>query len=354
MELATRIDRGRFTPVVYVLSPQPSPERSSLLAQLELAGIETHFLGARGAGHFPRTVRRLAKLLQRQRPIVLQSFLFHANLVSRCAARLAGVPHVLSGVRVAERGSRWHLWLDRATRVLVERYVCVSQDVARFTGLRLRVPRERIVVIPNGVDCDRLANTAPADLTALGLPPGRKAVLYVGRLEPQKGVTELIQHSPRWLAKLPEHDLLLVGAGPLDDHLKQLARRLGVAERVHFAGWRAEVPAVIRASDLVVLPSRWEGMPNAVLEAMAAATAVVSTDVEGVRELLGDAAEGQIVAAGDYEAFSERIVTLILDDRERAGLAAHNALTAKQFGLQTMVSAYERLFTELGREGPAA
>ena len=353
VELATRIDRRRFAPVVYALSPRPTPEDRSLLPQLEVAGIETHFLGAFGTRHFPAAVTRLTKLLNQQRPAVLQSFLFHANFVSRWAAWRADVPHVLSGVRVAERGVAWHLWLDRATRGLVERYVCVSRAVADFSRSRLCLPEERVVVIPNGIDCERFASAGPIDLISLGLPAGRRAVTYVGRLETQKGVAELIEHSPWWLKRLPEHDLLIVGGGSLDRELRSLTERLGVASRVHFVGWRPDVPEILKASDLVVLPSRWEGMPNVILEVMAAGRAVVSTDVEGVRELLGDGATEQIVTRADYRQLAERIAALATDDSERQRLAAHNLIRSKEFGWETMVGAYERLFLDLVN-GPQA
>jgi glycosyltransferase involved in cell wall biosynthesis len=351
VELATRIDRARFTPVVYSMSPRPNEIQQSLLPTLEAAGIETHFLGARGARDFPAAVSRLTKLLKRQRPAVVQSFLFHANFVSRLAAWRSGVPHVLSGVRVAEQGVAWHLWLDRATRGLVDRYVCVSQDVARFTRQRLRLSEKRTIVIPNGIDYERLATATAADLTILGFPTGRRAVTYVGRLEPQKGVVELLEHSPGWLERSPDYDLLLVGAGPLEEQLKKIAGRLGIGSRTHFAGWRSDVPRIMKASELVVLPSRWEGMPNVVLEAMAAGRAVVSTEVEGVRELLGNAANGQVVPRGDYSQFAERIATLTADGQQRQRLAVSNQLQAKKFGWESMLVSYQELFAGLaGKE----
>jgi glycosyltransferase involved in cell wall biosynthesis len=347
VELATRIDRRRFSPIVYALSPPPSLHQRSLLPQLQTAGIETHFLGAQGIRHLSAAVRRLTKLLQQQRPDLVQSFLFHANVVARWAAWRAGGPHVLSGVRVAEHGAAWHLWLDRATTQLVHRYVCVSRAVADFTRSRLRLAEDRVVVIPNGIDYERFASAEPADLTAFGLPPGRRAVTYIGRLERQKGVAELIEHSREWLARRPEHDLLVVGAGPMEPLLKSLVERSGIASRVHLAGWRSDVPEILRASDLFVLPSHWEGMPNVILEAMAAGRPVVSTDVEGVRELLGDAAGEQVVAKGDYVAFAERIDSLLADEPARRRLATVNQVRAKNFTWDKMVRAYEELFLDL-------
>ena len=145
----------------------------------------------------------------------------------------------------------------------------MSQAVADFSAARLGLPAEKLVVIPNGIDLDKYPARQPADLRAFGIAAGRRAVTFVGRLEPQKGVEWLIETAPLWLAKLPDCDLLLVGEGPLRASLEAAARAAGIADRVHFAGWRADVPEILAASDLLVLPSVWEGMPNVVLEAMA-------------------------------------------------------------------------------------
>lgn len=344
-ELAIRLDRRRFSPQVYALSARPA--RSSLVAQLESAGVEPHFLGGCGVEDLPKVVSRLARLLRRQRPAVLQSFLFHANVVSRWAGWWASVPHLLSGVRVAERGDAWHLWLDRATRGVVERYVCVSQDVAEFTRVRLGLSAERVAVIPNGIDWRRFAEATPKNFAELGLPHGRRWIAYIGRLEPQKGVAELVEHSRRCLAQLPDYDLLLVGDGPLRAQLERDARRAGAASRVHFVGWRDDVPQIMQASEMVILPSRWEGMPNVILEAMAAGKPVVATATEGVVELLGEGAAAQSVPAGDYDSFAQRIVELAADDAGRRRLGAANQLRARSFSWESMVAAYEQLFEQV-------
>ena len=125
-------------------------------------------------------------------------------------------------------------------------------------------------------------------------------VTFVGRLEKQKGVNWLIESAPLWLAELPDCHLLLVGDGPMRATLESAAAASGLGERIHFAGWRADVPEILAASDLLVLPSAWEGMPNVVLEAMASRRPVVATDVEGVRELLGPGADLQTVPYERY------------------------------------------------------
>lgn len=347
VELATRLDRQRFAPVVYALSAEPAPTTPSLVPQLREAGIETHFLGGRRASQFPLIVRRLARLLRTQQAELVQSFLFHANLAARLAGRRAGVPHVLSGIRVAERAARWHLWCDRLTSRLVDRYVCVSRSVADFSRDEAGLPSDKLVVIPNGIDVERYQRAEPLDLTLLGLGAGRRAVTFVGRLERQKGLLDFLRHSPRWLGRLPYHDLLLVGTGPQESALREEAERAAIAARVHFIGWRDDVPRILRASDLFVLPSQWEGMPNALLEAMAAGLPVVATDVEGVRELLGDGARCQVEVRGNLEEFCELIVSLLAESTLADRLGQDNQRRAREFSWQSMVAAYQRLFDDM-------
>ena len=347
VELATRLDRRRFAPVVYALAAEPPAQRPSLALQLREAGLETHFLGGRHPRHFPAVVRRLARLLQSQRAELVQSFLFHANFVARLAARRAGVPRVLSGIRVAERSARWHLWLDRLSTRLVDRYVCVSQAVADFSRDEAGLPADKLVVIPNGIDVRRFEQAEPLDLTQLGLAAGRRAVTFVGRLDPQKGLLEFLRRSRPWLERFQSHDLLLVGAGPLEAELRAEAERLAISSRVRFTGWRDDVPRILRASDLFVLPSRWEGMPNALLEAMAAGLPVVAADVEGVRELLAAGAEQQVAPRDEPAAFCNRMITLLGEPPLARQLAGQNQRRAHDFDWQTMVAAYQRLFDEV-------
>lgn len=347
-ELALRLDRSRFAVAVYSLGSRPIDDERSLVPKLESAGIEACCLGGRRALDAPRIAWKLARRLKAQRAEIVLTFLFHANLIGRFAARWAGSPHVVSGIRVAERESRWHLSLDRWTSRLVDRYVAVSQSVAAFSEREGGLPRERIVVIPNGVDIAIFDAAAPADLTELGLGRSRRTATYIGRLEPQKGLEALIASSKAWLERLPDHDLLLVGDGPQRKELESLVLRLGLDERVRFAGWRRDVPAILRASEMLLLPSRWEGMPNVVLEAMACRLPIVAMDVEGVGELLGPQRGEQTAPAGDLQVFAEKLFAIASSADLRARLGAENRRRVEQaFTWDAMVAAYAALFDEL-------
>lgn len=346
-ELAARLPRSRFAPHVYSLAPPPGDDQPSVVPLLERAAVPISYLHATGQRHAAQAVFRLAKLFRQQRPHLLQTFLFHANLVGRLAAWRAGVPLVLSGIRVAERRHRWYLWLDRLTSLLVDRYVCVSQAVQEFSASRGGLAPGRLLVIPNGVDVERFAAAAPADLTQLGIRPGREIFIYVGRLDEQKRVDWLLSLSPAWMARLPSHDLLVVGDGPHRASLQQLCKRLGIEQRVYWLGWRSDIPELLAASQALLLPSAWEGMPNVVLEAMAAGRPVISTDVEGVAELLDQDGSPQIADSRQPSEFAAKIVALG-SNRELAGqIGMRNRARAWQFSLDAMVRRYAELFESL-------
>jgi glycosyltransferase involved in cell wall biosynthesis len=149
------------------------------------------------------------------------------------------------------------------------------------------------------------------------------------------------------VSRLPQHDLLIAGQGPLEGQLRQQAVQLGIANRLHFVGWRSDIPALLAAADLLVLTSASEGMPNVVLEAMAAARPVVATDIHGLRELLGDDPQ-QVVPPDDVAAFVDA-VTLLVGDRtlsSQVGLRnRERALT--RFSLDATAAAYATLYESL-------
>lgn len=345
-ELARRLDRTRFEPRVYVIGPRPPRNRTVLVEALDAAGIEVKFFGGRRPWHLFSVVRCLTAELRRWRPDVVQSFLFHANAIAAMSARRAGVNHLIWGTRVTELEHRWHLAVLRRLADRARRHVCVSRDVARFMQSR-GFAEDRLLVIPNGIDLARVDQYEPVNLTSLGIAAGRRALTFVGRFEPQKGVDLLIHFATDFLERLPDHDLLLVGAGRQEPYLRALVKEVGAASRVHFLGWRNDVPAILKASDMLLLPSRWEGMPNVLLEAMACGIPVVAHRIEGVEELLGDGAAQQSTEL-DPKGFSDMVVALADDDELRGVLGRANRRRAETvLRLEDVVRSYEQIYSAL-------
>jgi len=353
VELVTRLPRNRFSAKVVSLAPRPIDASSSLRSRTVLverlndAGIETRFLDARSPTQSIRVVFQLKALLQRWKPTILQTFLFHANFAGAVAARMAGTPHTVAGIRVSERRRNVHGWLTRRTASYVDVHVCVSESVARFSREATRLPDDRLVVIPNGIDVERIQSIDPVDLSAEGLGR-RRWIVSVGRLDRQKRVDWLLRRAPELLARLPEHDLLIVGDGSQRGRLEELSSQLGIRDHVHFLGWRSDVAEILASSDLLVLTSQWEGMPNVVLESMASSKPVVVTETDGVRQLLGPDASCQIVGSENAPAFTESVVRIATDSRLASTLGEQNyQRTAGCFRIEDTVAAYERLYTSL-------
>jgi glycosyltransferase involved in cell wall biosynthesis len=240
------------------------------------------------------------------------------------------------------------VWLERFAASRAARVVCVSQSVADDAMRRGRLPPEKIVVIPNGIDVTRYDAARPLDATLLGQPQGRRLLAFVGRLDQQKGVDWLLDLSPQLLEQCPHHDLVIVGDGPLRSEYERAVDRKGLGARVRFLGWRSDIPEVLGASEVLLLPSRWEGMPNVVLEAMASRLPVVATHSEGVLELLGGESPSQTVPFGDTQAFIAKAVTLANDRDAAARIGLENRLRVENtFSLTAMIAAYSRLFQGL-------
>jgi starch synthase (maltosyl-transferring) len=240
---------------------------------------------------------------------------------------------------------RWTRGLveQRATRG-VSRIVCVSEGVAAQCRRR-GFAAEKLAVIPNGIDVERWANARPADLTQFGVPAGQRVFTFVGRLEAQKGIIDLLTVVLDFLKEVPSHDFLVVGDGPLREQLNDRTSALE-GKRVHFAGWQADIPAIMAASDLLLLYSGWEGMPNVVLEAMAAGKPVLALPAEGINELLGEGHTEQTAEA----RYLQRLMELIGNPVLQNDLGRRNQARAKQeFSLACMICRYADLYESLAR-----
>jgi|SRR5579863_247603 len=342
VQLVTRLDRQRWEPAVFCLSGP-----GALADELHAASIPVTCLGATRWNRFA-VILRLARKLRQFRPAILQTFLFHANLAGRIAGRLAGVKQIVAGIRVAEKRSQARLWLDRWTNGLVVANVCVSQAVADFSISQSGLSPRKIVVIPNGVDVARFAGAAPADLTALGIPRGSQALLTIGRLDRQKGLSTLIEAAAVVIPKFTQAHFLLVGEGPQRPEIERLIHDKGLANRVHLAGWRPDITELLAAGTALILSSLWEGMPNVILEAMAAGLPVVATRVEGTAELVIERSTGLLVPPQSPPELAAAIESILTDPvpAKAMGQLGRERVTS-EFSWQKIVDRYSELYRAL-------
>ncbi|MGY4927359.1 glycosyltransferase [Streptomyces sp. 900105755] len=276
----------------------------------------------------PDEVRRLGRLLDEVRPALVHAHSAKAGLAGRLAVRgrvpTLFQPHAWSfeavGGATAALALRWERWGAR----WAHRVVCVS-EAERTTGMRAGI-RARYTVVPNGIDTEHFTPAGPVGPAGPGeRPAGAPLVVCVGRLCRQKGQDVLLRAWPEVLRRVPDARLALVGDGPDRDALHRLAASVSAApvsaDSVEFVGPVADVRPWYRAADLVVLPSRWEGMALAPLEALACGRPVLVTDVDGARESLppGHAAHC-LVPPGRPGALAGAVAALLLDPELRASL----------------------------------
>ncbi|MHB8865044.1 MAG: glycosyltransferase [Pirellulaceae bacterium] len=353
VNLASGLARDRFAVTVYCLGPRPLAPQDRLVRRLMDDQIPVHFLGFSRKWRLPWAVRALRRWLEAQRPDVVQSMLFHANVVSGLAQQ--GRSAALSlGMRVADP-ARLRQWMEARVARRAQCVVCVSQSVADFVARQMGIDRARLKVIPNGIDVPACAQRLPADLTRYGVAAGRRVITCISRLARQKGIDLLLRAAPELFDGLPAHDLLIVGDGPEATNLRRLATERRVAGRIHFAGWQPNVPEILLASDLMVLPSRWEGMPNVLLEAMACERPVVCSAAEGVAEVLGPLAASQTAPVGNMQVLVKKILAIVQHPDIIRQLGRQNQQrVSDHFSLAEMVRRYAALFEALcGDEWPA-
>jgi glycosyltransferase involved in cell wall biosynthesis len=248
-----------------------------------------------------------------------------------------------------------------SVRKLVETIACADAFLANSGELRDELyaagfPLDRIIRIPNGVDVEhfRPGGGGIEDRQSLGLPEG-PLLLFVGRLDPQKGLHTLLDALHPLLRVWPTLHLVLLGAGPLHGEVEARVARTGLADRILLRGLVGDVVPYLRVADIFVLPSLAEGMPNALLEAMATGLPCVASAIGGCRDVITDRQTGLLVPPRDTAALQGALQELLQSPalRERLGAAARRDAVAR-FGLEEMVGRYEACYRAVIAGDPVA
>jgi glycosyltransferase involved in cell wall biosynthesis len=303
--------------------------------QIEAAGLNVTTLAATGVTDL-LVVRRLITLIRQRRIDTVFSFLLHANAVA-AAARLA-CDHVrfFQSIQTTQARPAWHWPVQRFVHHAAERVIVPSQSVARVARERARVPEEKVVVIPNGIEPDAFdtSSIAPAD-------PRPYPIGFIGRLDPVKRVADLL-HAVAMLGDLVR--LHIFGDGPERPNIDHLVRVLKLEGRVTLHGLVAGPQLALRQIGLLVLPSVSEGMPMVLIEAMASGVPVIGRDVPGVRDLIVHESNGLLVPSLRTEDLATAIRRLVEDRGLRLRIADHAATRARQhFAWNDVIARYREV-----------
>jgi glycosyltransferase involved in cell wall biosynthesis len=321
-----------------------------------------------------KQLARLRRLLVREQIDILHAHDFYAGLVGAAAARLAGVRVIACQRHLKLSDRAVHRWGTRIIHALAHRVLVNSDAIRDYIIAEGSTRPDKIVVIKNGVRSLDAAPEAKAEslssptgdesghirlrreahdrlCSELGLDTDTKLVGNVGRLQPVKGHRYFIEAAARVARDEQRTHFVLVGDGSLRGEIETQIARLDIGERVHLLGDRTDVARLVSAFDLMAHASLHEGLPNAVMEAMAAGVPVVATAVGGTRELIVDGKTGYLVPPADADALAERITVALKNCEERTAIAAKGReFVMARFGIERMIESVEKLYDELTEE----
>ncbi len=331
IEMARHRDAARFDWTVIALG-----KRGTLADQMETLGVRVLTLDTPG-GFRPGLWRRLAKLFRAEHFDVVHTHDDRPLLYGMPASWWAGVER---RIHTHHHGQLDHItwqqrWLMRLASRYAQRFVCVSNDSARYM-IEQGVAAERVSTLWNGIDLARFTYSGPCD---------HGPIVTVARLSPEKDIANLLHAARRAVVQHPHARFEIAGDGPLREDLHRLVSELQLNDHVLFHGEVRDIPALLERARLFVLPSQSEGISLTLLEAMARGLPIVTTAVGGNPEVVEAGATGLLVPARDPEELARAIVEIVGDpERGRQMGLAGRTRVEKSFDIRKMMAAYEAMY----------
>ncbi len=346
------LDRTVFRPSLFVLR-----DGGNLLGEAAAAGVDVRTFGMSGTLRNSRDIKGLARMVRAMRelrPAVVHGYLLRGNFYGAVAGRLAGVPAVVT----SKRGLHEPAGLAETVSVQISNRLSHaitgnSLEVLEFTKRVEGSFPAPMSMIPSGIDTDRFdprrVGGWPRGSLREALGIGKSPVVGTAiTFRPRKGFRMLFEAMAEIRVRLPDAQLLIAGADEMSPEARSLAENLGLVRAIHLLGRRSDMPEVLSALDVFVLPSESEGMSNAILEAMAMRLPVVATDVGGAREQMEEGRSGFLVGYPDSRALADKVTRLLEDPalRERVGAAARERVV-ELYSAAGMVGQIEDLYATL-------
>lgn len=333
VELASRIDPSRFSIRLWLMT-----EGDDFLPRAEELKLPVRWL-SRGKRVGVESLVNLWRSLRRERIDLLVLWTVVPNIWGRILGRLTGTRHIVGTCRGGASPARQH---ERFLSTLADHHICNSTALGNAYLGRYRVPKKRVSVIPNGID----APPGPHRVHAAPSNPG--VILSVARLVPDKDHDTLVRAFAIVAGRNPGVELRIVGDGPRRQAVENLVRRAGLSHRVRFLPGRLDLLPLYRESDIFVLSSHREGLPNVVLEAMAAGLPVVASAVGGIPEVVRHGRTGWLVPPEDPGAMADALEHLLADDCMRSAFGdAGRRLVEEEYSLSRMVRCHVELFEKI-------
>jgi glycosyltransferase involved in cell wall biosynthesis len=355
LELLARLDRRRFEPAL-VSSDGVLTRNACAIPDLPMTLLPS----LRRQIHpwaDGLTWARLTGIIRRGRFDIVHTHSSKAGILGRWAARAARTPVVVHtvhgfGFHAFQRRPirRLYQGLERLTSRVTSAFITPSaRDCETGVQLGIGAP-EQYRVIRYGLTPDRLVPAADriGIREELGIPAAAPLVGTIACLKPQKAPEDFVEAFRRIVQRVPDVHALWVGDGALRPHVERLQQALGLTRSLHLLGWRTDVPRLLAAMDVFVLASRWEGLPIACLEALAAGVPIVATAAGGIPEVVADGRNGLLVPIAEPARLADAVVRLLQDAALRQRMReANRRAPSGQYPVEGMVEAVERLYEDL-------
>jgi len=345
--LLKKLNREKYEPVVVSIIPIVG-----IGERIEEEGIKILSLNAKFKCN-PLIIWRVISIIKKEKPQILHSFLFHANFLGRVIGKLRNVPIIISSIHNEYFGGilreKLLKWTDRFCNITT----IVSKGAAeRMIDLKV-VSKNKLKVIYNGIDLEnfpfRKLEARTKIRKELNIEENKKILISVGRLHEAKGCPYLIKAMKILKEKYPHILLIVLGEGPEGKKIEEQIKELKLEKNILLLGQKENISEYLNASDVFVMPSLWEGLPIALLEAMACGLPVVATRVGGVPEVVEDGKSSFLVELKNPRGLAEKIIkTLEMSEEERKKMGERGRkIVEKKFSIEQMVKEYENLYQEL-------
>ena len=342
-----RFDPGRYDVSLVSLRGKDLSEET-----LDSYGIDITYLHK--SRFDPATLPALLKVIHRKQIDVLHLHGYGATTFGRLAGGMKRIPTILHEHANLTSTPWFQKVADAVLEPLTDISIAVSRSTAEFLVNARQMPPDKVKIVYLGVPPEEFSRVRSAGEIAsaraeLGITPGDLVAGTVTRLHDSKGNSVLVEAARLVLDKRPHARFFIVGEGPLRADLEQQARRLGLGDRLRFAGFARDVARVLSAFDVSVFPSLWEGTPLTVFEALAMGKPIVATDADGLVDVLTHEHDALIVRRGDASALAVGIVRLIDDEGAQVRLGRNASLSGRQYDIAAFVRKMEQLYDLLHR-----
>lgn len=345
-ELIPRLEAYGFRPTVLYCEPGPLVEefKNNKIPVTHLPWL---------ARVDPLLLVRMEKAIRKEHPKIVHTHLFKSDFHGRLAARIAGVPVVVSTLHNCNAWAKNSLFglIYGFTAKFADKFIAVADEVRDYATHYLRIPPQKLITIPNAVSIERFEGKSVEGLAVrkeFNISPDAPLLGIIGRLEPQKDHENFLWAADRIHKNNQNARFFIVGDGYLHDQLVTLTNSLGLQDVVIFCGLRKDIPAVMAALDVLVISSHYEGLPVVLLEAMAASRPVVSTAVSGVISVVEDGETGILVEPSNSDALADACLRLIGDSDLRRKMGKNGYERAMSlYSITTMTEKTVALYRSL-------